>query len=328
MPTKLYPLKFKPILMDKIWGGTKLNTLLGKPMGRLPNIGESWELSGVEGQVSLVENGFLKGNNLNELIEIYMDDLVGERVYNRFGNEFPLLVKFIDAAQALSIQVHPGDELAAARHQGFGKTEMWYVMQADAGSYLISGFQQEVSPEAYVQSVANNTLESLLAKHPVEAGDVFFMPAGRVHAIGAGIMLAEIQQTSDITYRIYDFDRRDHQGNARELHTELAMEAIDFKIPEHYKTDYQPIENEVVDVVQSPYFITGVLKADKPVERDYYHLDSFIIYVCVDGRAQLEYGEGLSVNVVKGETVLIPAELRLIRIIPESGVTLLEVFLP
>lgn len=327
MATKLYPLKFKPILMDKIWGGKKLNTILEKPIGKLPNLGESWELSGVEGNVSLVENGFLKGNDLNELIEVYMGDLVGERIYSRFGNEFPLLVKFIDAHEALSIQVHPGDELAASRHNSFGKTEMWYVMQSDNDSYLISGFKNEISKEAYLKAVEEKTLEPLLAKHPVSAGDVFFIPAGRVHAIGAGIMLAEIQQTSDVTYRIYDFDRRDDKGNPRELHTELAVDAIDFKVPESYRTDYIPVNNNVTEVVKSPYFVTGVLKADKPVERDYYHLDSFIIYICIEGNATIEYGEGLKEHIKKGETYLIPAELRQITINPDPDVHILEVYI-
>lgn len=328
MATKLYPLKFKSLLFDKIWGGTKLHTLLNKPMGKLPNIGESWELSGVAGQVSQVENGFLRGNDLNELIEVYMGDLVGEHVYTRFGNEFPLLIKFIDAREALSIQVHPGDELAAARHNSFGKTEMWYVMQADEGSYLISGFKEEISPESYVKAVADKTLESLLAKHTVKPGDVFFMPSGRVHAIGAGIVLAEIQQTSDVTYRIYDFDRRDDQGNARELHTELAMDAIDFKVPESYKTNYRLQPNQVSPVVQSPYFVTGLLDADQPVERDYYALDSFVIYICVTGKALIEYGAGLTESIQQGETVLIPAELRQVTIKPSGKVRLLEVYLP
>lgn len=328
MATKLYPLKFKPILFDKIWGGHKLHTLLNKPKGKLPNIGESWELSGVEGQVSLVENGFLRGNDLNELIEVYMGDLVGEHIYSRFGNEFPLLIKFIDAREALSIQVHPGDELAASRHNSFGKTEMWYVMQADKGSYLISGFKEEVSPDVYVKAVQDKTLESLLAKHPVKPGDVFFMPSGRVHAIGAGIVLTEIQQTSDVTYRIYDFDRRDHQGNARELHTELAMDAIDFKIPESYKTNYTIKHNQVNPVIQSPYFVTGLIETAQPLERDYYALDSFVIYVCVEGQAQIEYGEGLSEWIRQGETALIPAELRQVIIKPSEKVRLLEVYLP
>lgn len=314
--------------MDKIWGGKKLNTILGKPMGDLPNIGESWELSGVEGNVSVVANGFLQGNSLNELIEIYMGDLVGERVYSRFGNEFPLLIKFIDAREALSIQVHPDDELAALRHNSFGKTEMWFVMQADKGSYLISGFNKEILPDVYAKAVEDNTLESLLAKHPVASGDVFYIPAGRVHAIGGGIMLAEIQQTSNVTYRIYDFNRRDDNGNARDLHTELALEAIDFKVPDSYKTDYVAEINNAVEVVKSPYFVTSVLEVEKPIERDYYHLDSFVILVCTDGMALLEYGDGLKEQIKKGETVLIPSDLQQLTLVPEPNVRLLEVFIP
>lgn len=328
MATKLYPLKFKPILMDRIWGGTKLNSILGKSLGNKSKIGESWELSGVEGHVTTVQNGFLQGNDLNELIEIYMDDLVGEMVYSRFGNEFPLLIKFIDAQDQLSIQVHPNDELAATRHNSFGKAEMWYVMQADTNSYIYNGFNSEISQADYLKAVENKTLESLLAKHYVSSGDVYYLPTGRVHAIGAGILLAEIQQTSDVTYRIYDFDRKDDNGKCRELHSELALDAIDFKTPETYKANYKCLPNKVVDVVKSPYFITNVLQADKPMECDYYQLDSFVTYICVEGKAELEYGDGLKETISMGETVLIPAELDHIKIIPETKVKILEVFMP
>ena len=327
MATKLYPLKFNPILMDKIWGGEKLHTILGKSMDGLPNIGESWELSGFDGYVSQVSNGFLKGNDLNELIEIYMGDLVGDHVYEKFGNEFPLLIKFIDANDVLSIQVHPDDETAKKRHDSFGKTEMWYVLQADKDSYLISGFKEKISPETYVKAVNDNQIESYLAKHNVSAGDVFFMPTGRVHAIGAGIMLAEIQQTSDLTYRIYDFDRRDANGNSRELHTELAKDVIDFEIPESYRTSYNAVENKSVEVVKSPYFVTGVLEVTEPVERDYYSLDSFVILMCIEGKAEIEYESGKE-SIVKGETILIPAELRQISLLPETPCRFLEVYNP
>ncbi|MDR2927342.1 MAG: class I mannose-6-phosphate isomerase [Cytophagaceae bacterium] len=328
MTTKLYPLKFIPILMDKIWGGTKLHSQLGKPMKNMPNIGESWELSGVNNNVSLVCNGFLKENDLNELIEIYMGDLVGDHVYEKFGNEFPLLIKFIDAREALSIQVHPNDELANKRHNSFGKTEMWYIMQADGDAYLISGFNQKITPQAYVKAVEEKKLENLLAKHKVVSGDIFFMPAGRVHAIGAGIMLAEIQQTSDITYRIYDFDRRDADGNTRELHTELAQDAIDYNIPESYRTVYAQKENKVVTAVESPFFVTNVLNLNRPVERDYYALDSFVILMCMEGSATIEYGDNEQEAISRGETVLIPADMHDIQLTPESTVKLLEVYYP
>ena len=314
--------------MDKIWGGEKLHTIFEKPMGNLPNIGESWELSGYNGHVSVVSNGFLKGNNLNEIIEIYMGDIVGDHVYDKFGNEFPLLVKFIDTNDILSIQVHPDDETANKRHNSFGKMEMWYIIQAEKDSYLISGFKEKISPETYVKAVEENKIETYLAKHNVSAGDVFFMPTGRVHAIGSGIMLAEIQQTSDLTYRIYDFDRRDANGNSRELHTELAKDVIDFEIPKSYRTLYTPHNNKNVEVVKSPYFVTGILDVNKPVERDYYPFDSFAILMCVEGNAEIEYGKSLKETIAKGETVLIPAELRQITIFPKTPCRFLEVYNP
>src|SRR3972149_1007896 len=196
----LYPLKFKPIFKDKIWGGDKIKTLLNKDFSPLPNCGESWEISGVQDEISVVSNGFLIGNNLQELIEIYMGDLVGDQVYQKYGIEFPLLIKFIDAHDDLSIQVHPNDKLAMQRHNAYGKTEMWYIIDADRGAKLISGFNTEVTKDAYIKHLENNTLNLILNYEEVKAGDVFFMPAGRVHAIGKGILLTEIQQTSDITY--------------------------------------------------------------------------------------------------------------------------------
>jgi len=223
----LYPLKFTPIYKDKIWGGNKIKSVLNKDFGGLPNCGESWELSGVDGNVSVVSNGYLAGNTLEELLEVYMGDLAGDEVYEHFGNEFPLLIKFIDANDDLSIQVHPNDEMAAERHNSYGKTEMWYVLQADKGSKLQSGFNQQVDQEKYLEKLEKTELTDILNFEEVTAGDVFFIPAGRVHAIGRGILLAEIQQTSDITYRIYDYDRRDDKGNPRELHTDLALDAID-----------------------------------------------------------------------------------------------------
>ena len=328
MKNTLYPLKFKPILMDKIWGGTKLHTMFGKSIGNLPNIGESWEISGFDKHVSIVSNGFLKGNNLNELVEIYMHDLTGEHVYEMFGNEFPLLIKFIDSKEPLSIQVHPNDEIAAKNHNSFGKTEMWYVMNADKDAFLISGFNSKITQNEYIKAVEDDKLEMFLAKHFVSPGDVFFIPAGRVHAIGPGIILAEIQQTSDLTYRIYDFNRRDEHGNKRELHTELAKEAIDYQIPDSYRTEYELILNKSVEVVKSQYFVTSILEIDKSINRDYYELDSFIILICVEGVADIEYSGGKKENIKQGETVLIPAELSQIKLVPQKKVKLLEVYYP
>lgn len=327
MTKALYPLKFEPIFMERIWGGNKLETELKKPLAGKSGIGESWELSGVEGHVSVVNNGFLKGNTLAELLEIYMGDLVGDAVFQRFGEEFPLLIKFIDAREDLSIQVHPDDELAAQRHDSFGKTEMWYVLQAEEGARLISGFAETVSRADYLKAVEEKRLESLLASHPVQAGEVFFIPAGRVHAIGAGILLAEIQQTSDVTYRIYDFDRRDAQGQTRQLHTQEALDAIDYKAYPDYRTAYEVVPNTVSPVVSCPYFTTSVLELNGSLTRDYYSLDSFVILICTEGAARLVY-EGGEVAVAKGETVLIPAELRQLTFYPEGQARLLEVYVP
>ena len=279
----LYPLKFTPICKDKIWGGNKLHDLLNKEFPELPNCGESWEISGVQDDISVVSNGFLTGNSLEELIEVYMGDLVGEKVYEKFGTEFPLLVKFIDANDYLSIQVHPNDELALERHDSFGKTEMWYVVQADPGSRLISGFSRKVDKDEYLHSVENGTLEELLNDEEVKAGDVFFIPAGRVHAIGKGIVVAEIQQTSDVTYRIYDFNRVDDKGNPRELHTDLAVDAIDYSFETNYRTEYQSSDNQSVTLVDCPYFTTNILTLSATVERDFTDRDTFVIYTCLDG---------------------------------------------
>ncbi len=327
MEKKLYPLKFKPILKPRIWGGQKLNTLLGKNFDTSSAvIGESWEISGVPGDISTVSNGFLKGNTLNELLEVYMADLVGDKVFEKYGDEFPLLIKFIDANDVLSIQVHPDDELARKRHNSFGKTEMWYVMQADKGARLISGFKKDTSKEAYLKALADGNLESLLASHEVKSGDVFFIPAGRVHAIGAGIVLAEIQQTSDVTYRLYDFDRRDAEGHTRELHTAQALDAIDFSGGHDYKTQYNAPVNATSPIVDSPFFVTSVIKLEgASMKKDFYDLESFVILMCVEGGVEIEYHQGGKETLKLGETILLPADLREVTLHPAKATTLLQV---
>jgi len=322
----LYPLKFTPILKEKIWGGQKLNTLLKKNLGTLPNAGESWEISGVGGDDSVVSNGFLKGNTLNEILEIYMGELVGDKVFQQFGNEFPLLIKFIDANDVLSIQVHPDDKLSKERHQAFGKTEMWYVMQADKDASLISGFNQQVNKEQYIEALKNDTIESLLANHKVQTGDVFFIPAGRVHAIGQGIMLAEIQQTSDVTYRIYDFNRKDKNDKTRDLHTDLAIDAIDFSYSKEARTNYSLQNNQPTEVVNCDYFKTNIIEFDKTLERDFYGYDSFLIYLCVEGEFDIQYSDQKEAVTI-GETILIPADLQTISLIPKSNCKVIEVHL-
>jgi len=323
----LYPLKFKPIYLDKIWGGNKLNKLLNKDYGNLPNCGESWEISGVEGNVSVVDNGFLAGNNLQELIEIYMGDLIGDEVFKKFGEEFPLLIKFIDANQDLSIQVHPNDELSKKRHNAYGKTEMWYVIDADNGGLINSGFNNKISKEKYKEFSKNGKLTELLHYDKVEAGDVFFIPAGRVHAIGKGVLLAEIQQTSDVTYRIFDYNRKDENGIERELHNELALEAIDFSYLDSYKTEYSSEKNKSSKIVSCNYFTTNILLFDTIIEKDYNQLDSFIIYINLSGTFEIEF-DGESVEVNTGETVLIPASIEVFQLKPLSKeVKTLEVFI-
>lgn len=322
---RLYPLKFKTIFKDKIWGGQKINTYLGKDFSPLPNCGETWEISGVKSDVSVVENGALAGKSLASILETYKGDLVGKQIYEKFGNEFPLLVKFIDANDDLSIQVHPDDELAKKRHNSFGKTEMWYVIQADQGASLIAGFNQKVNEEIYIEKLNSGKLADILNKEEVEAGDVFFLPAGRVHTIGKGLLIAEIQQTSDITYRIYDFDRVDDKGNKRELHTEEALAALDYEVYPEYKSIYDKKLNEPVHVVSCPYFSTNILEFTQSVTRDY-SFDSFVIHVCVQGAYTLSYSDE-SLNVKMGDCVLIPASIDKVIMDTQTGFKILECYI-
>ena len=322
MKNTLYPLKFRPILKDKIWGGTKLNTLLHKD-SQLPDIGESWEISDVEGDTSVVSNGSLKNHSLKELLSTYKDELIGKKNYEKFGNKFPLLIKFIDAKEDLSIQLHPNDELAAIRHDSFGKTEMWYVMQADEGANLIVDFNQKMTPELYLEHLDNKTLPEILNFDKVKAGDTYFIEVGRVHAIGAGVLLAEIQQTSDITYRIYDWERKDDFGNERELHTDLAIDAIGFDMDDNFRIDYDKGSNQSNEMVSCPYFTTNYLKIDKEIQKQNVH-DSFVIYICVEGEAEIKT-KNYSEVIKKGETILIPAVMTSYQISSKNA-TLLEVY--
>ena len=323
---RLYPLKLRPRIKDKIWGGKKLREILGKE-GASDKAGESWEISAVQDNISVAENGFLAGNDLQELIEVYMGDLVGDKIYDKFGIEFPLLVKFIDATEKLSIQVHPPDELARARHNSYGKTEMWYIIQADKDAELISGFKRKADKETYLQHFNNNTLTDILNNVKVSSGDVIFLPAGRIHSIGAGILLAEIQQTSDITYRIYDFNRLDAEGKPRELHTDLAVDAIDYTYHEKYKQDYISKENESSEIIKCDYFTTNILDFNNQVEKDYVNLDSFVVYMCLEGEFEIIYYEKEVEKIKKGETILIPAELKNLKLNPVRQTKILEVYI-
>jgi mannose-6-phosphate isomerase len=304
----LYPLKFKPIVKKKIWGS------------------ETWVLSGVSGSQTQVSNGFLAGNDLNDLVEIYMDDLVGEAVFEKFGTTFPLLLKFIEAHDYLSIQVHPDDALAAKRKIGSGKSEMWYIMNAEPGAELIAGFSKPTDPKTYLDHLAKKNLKELLNFEKVQRGDVFYIPAGRIHALGPGIKLAEIQQTSDTTYRIYDWDRVDEKGNPRELHTELALEAIDFEAYPSYKTSYPKVENKTVTLVENNHFTTNLIALDKPLEKDYTHFDCFVIYLCVEGAFKLVHDGGTE-DVGTGESILLPGILDKTGIVPIGKCKILEIYI-
>ncbi|WP_299900033.1 type I phosphomannose isomerase catalytic subunit [uncultured Aquimarina sp.] len=313
----LYILKFEPILKEKIWGGSKLNTILGK-QEQGDHIGESWEVSDVEDNYSVVSNGHFKGKTLKELLEVYSKRILGEKNFNRFGTKFPLLIKFIDAKEDLSVQLHPDDELAKVKHDSFGKTEMWYVLQADQDSNLIIGFDKQVSPEEYEKSVADKTIKELLHYEPVTTGDTFFVYAGLIHAIGKGVLLAEIQQTSDITYRIYDWDRTDAAGNYRELHQEDALEAIDFSTDRESKVPYSSKKNEITSLVACPYFITNLIDIDQKKVITHETLDSFVIYMCVAGSAEIIQNEQkMKINV--GETILVPAEIKEIEVVSKEA---------
>jgi len=325
--SELYPLKFETIFKDKIWGGQKIKTVLNKDIGDLPNCGETWEISGVKGNISVVSEGPLQGVGLQELLKKYKNELVGNSVYEKFGDEFPLLIKFIDANDELSVQVHPNDELAKSRHNSFGKTEMWYIFQADDDATLNSGFNRPLTKEQYLEYFNRGELMDILNIEKVNSDDVYFLPAGRVHYIGKGCLLAEIQQTSDVTYRMYDFERRDDAGNKRELHTEESLEAIDFTYQKNYMTDYTDKKNEVVPLVSCEYFTTNKLHFDEQISRDHSGLDSFVIYVCMEGSLTMEYGnEGVEVK--KGEAVLVPASISKLTLSPLGEFKLLESYIP
>lgn len=338
-----YPLKFTPILKKIIWGGSEICRF--KQLDALESgVGESWELSQVPGSVSVVANGPLKDRTLTEVLDADPVLWMGKSVYERFGKSFPLLIKFIDAQDDLSIQVHPGDALARARHDSFGKTEMWYVMDAKPGSRLISGFSRAITAAEYERRIAESTINEVLQTHEVKSGDVFFLPAGRVHAICSGLFIAEIQQSSNVTYRLYDYNRKDAQGNVRELHTELAREAICFDDVQGQRLEYTPVENGSVELVKCPYFTTTrihlkalkALNADAAsdaegraedgirMNMDYSRWDSFVVYVCMKGDGYIVYGEEQRLNVRQGETVLVPAALNNVVLFTRRELLLLE----
>ena len=322
---ELYPLKFTPLFKYRIWGGSKLKTALNKEYTE-ENIGESWEISDVPGDETVVENGFLKGKTLKELTKQYKGEFVGENVYKNFGEDFPLLIKFIDAETPLSIQVHPSNEIAKERHNSFGKNEMWYVMQADENAELIVGFDEEINKESYKTHLENNTILDVMHHEYVSEGDTFYIPTGRVHAIGAGVLLAEIQQTSDITYRIYDYDRVDSKtGEKRELHNELAIDVIDFKVYDSYKTSYESKPNVSNKLVHSPYFKTNILNIKGEINKDYSDIDSFVIYICVEGTLTINY-KGETYSLSQGETIMFPSSITTLVLNATENAKILEVY--
>lgn len=317
--------KFYPILKPLIWGGERI-VPFKQIKSDIHEVGESWELSSVSGSLSVVSCGPDNGLTIVELIEKYRDRLVGKENYIRYGNTFPLLIKFIDAHCDLSVQVHPDDKLATLRHGSCGKSEMWYVIEVDEGARLCTGWSQSITQDEYMRRVHDGTIEEVLHYEHVNAGDVYYLPAGRVHSLGAGCLIAEIQQTSDITYRIFDYNRVDKYGNRRELHVEQAKDAIDYKCHDDYKTRYTLHPNEPVSLVSCQHFTTSLYELTEPMECDYSELDSFVIYVCVLGSAQLVDSEGNTTHIHAGETVLVPASIDMVVIQPELNVKLLEVF--
>ncbi|MBO6297091.1 MAG: class I mannose-6-phosphate isomerase [Prevotella sp.] len=319
----MQPLFFKPLLKSTLWGGNKIIPFKGLDI-RQENVGESWELSGVKGNESVIASGVYERLTISEVIRHEKANLLGHENYERFGDEFPLLIKFIDACQDLSIQVHPDDETARRQGRSRGKTEMWYLMECDKDAHLRSGLKAKITPEEYKAMVADDTICDAIADYAVKEGDCFFLPAGRIHSIGAGCFLAEIQQTSDVTYRIYDFKRRDKDGNMRELHTEEAAESIDYHVEKDYQTHYQNRKNEGVELVRCPYFKTAVYDLDEPMQLDYSELDSFVVLIALDGEAELTDNENNRVTLRAGQTVLYPATTKTIHV--EGKIKMLETY--
>ncbi|GGW71266.1 mannose-6-phosphate isomerase type 1 [Winogradskyella epiphytica] len=322
MNNSLYPLKFEPILKDKIWGGEKLHQLFNKA-SKSKKLGESWEISAVPDNISVVSNGILKGQSLQDLVLRFKSKLLGEKNWKQFGEEFPLLIKFIDAKENLSIQLHPNDALAKERHNASGKTEMWYVMQADDEAKIIVGFKEKVDREIYLRHLEDKTLTDILNVDDVKEGDAYFIESGRVHAIGAGVLLAEIQQTSDVTYRVYDWDRVDSNGNKRELHNDIAIDAFDFEMDDNFRICYHTNKNRTNEMVICPFFTTNYIDLDSEIKKQNSY-DSFIIYMCVDGDVEIITNTSNDIIVV-GETILIPASIKEFTL-KSTGGKLLEVY--
>ncbi len=324
--SELYPLKFEPVLIEKVWGGEALVNSYNKKHVGSNHIGESWEISALADTRSVIRNGFLAGNNIEELIEVYMGDISGDSIFEKFGIEFPLLIKFIEAREDLSIQVHPDNALAKERHQAYGKTEMWYILESEKNSKIYSGFREGVTKEMYEDALINGKLTELLNVESAEPGDTFFTPAGRVHAIGAGVILVEIQQTSDITYRIFDWNRKNSGKEKRELHPDLALDAIDFTASGTNKISKELVVNKPENLVDCEFFNTNILRFNNAIRKEYYLIDSFVVYICVDGEFLIRWDEN-SEKVSKGETVLLPAMIKEVVLEPLKEARLLEIYI-
>lgn len=327
MATKLYPLKFKPILMQKVWGGERLKQYYRHDTPAMSNVGETWDVVAMDNERdSEVINGFLEENTLSELLEVYMGDLVGDAIYEKYGNYFPLMVKLIDATDRLSVQVHPNDELAGKHDEPAGKTEMWYVMKAEPGAQLMMGFKRQVCEEELHDMCHDGSVEDVLQSYDVKAGDVFFIPAGMVHAIGKGCLMLEIQQASDTTYRMYDYMRKDINGKYRQLHIHESLEAIDYENWMGRKVGYEVKPNEPVSLVECDKFTVNLIELDKPKEYEIAAIDSFILLTCAEGHVTLQY-DGDYLTLADGETVLIPAEMTSLIIVPTVKTRLIETYI-
>ena len=317
------PLKFEPLLKSTIWGGNKIIAFKHLDI-KQEKVGESWEISGVPGNESIVADGEMKGKKLNEVVAELKENFLGAENYKRFGNEFPLLIKFIDANTDLSIQVHPNDEIAKKQGKERGKTEMWYIMDSDKDAKLYSGLKKQITPEQYKAMVEDDTITDALAQYEVKEDDCFFLPAGRIHAIGTGCFVAEIQQTSDVTYRIYDFKRKDKDGNYRQLHTKEAAECIDYTVQADNRQHYTPMKNEGVGMVKCPYFTTAVYDLDEPMTLDYSELDSFVILIGLKGKAKITDNEGNEITLQGGESIVVPASTQTLKV--EGTLKFLETY--
>jgi mannose-6-phosphate isomerase len=324
--SELYPLKFETVLKEKVWGGNTLFTRFNKGITASLNIGETWELSAIADNLSVVSNGFLAGNNIEELIEVYMGDITGDFIYEKFGNEFPLLIKFIESQEDLSIQVHPNNELSKKRHNAYGKTEMWYILESKKGSKIYTGFREGVTKEIYEKALKDGNIEDILNVEIAVPGDTFFTPAGRVHAIGSGIVLIEIQQTSDVTYRIFDWNRNGSGKDKRELHTELALDAIDFRQAGENKIRVDPAMNKSENLVNCEFFNTNILCFNKAIDKEYYFIDSFVVYICTEGEFLICWDNN-SEKVTKGETVLLPSMIKEVTLKPLNESRVLEIYI-